>query len=230
MRKRYTIEILIITILIAFFAKCKSGKKESEIIEAQRVAISELYSPNERLQYEFYEDSIIKHVSILSANKPHGKIVSFHANGKMKNIMFFNKAGEKLGDETNFNLEGIMTEHLFRLDENNLLFYVKFDERNKKYIDGKPWYLHGPEKVKLNDTALYYIATPLIPNFTTKVSFGLLEDSSTTINYLNDLRQMEYKIVMNEIGMRKLKLVVNISDVNQNVLVQDSTTIITEVR
>ena len=41
---------------------------------------------------------------------------------------------------------------------------------------------------------------------------------------------MEYKLVMNQMGTRNLKLVVKIKDLNQNIVVYDSTQINSKVQ
>ena len=163
MRRSFATTILAVMFLTLIIVKCKSGADTSDTIKAQKVAIAQIYSSNERLHYAFYSDSIIKNVSSMTFDQSGGKVVSFHTSGKMKNVSFFNKDGKKVGDETKFDLNGNMTEHLFWLNENDLLFHLTFNEKKIKRIDGKPWYINGPEKVMLNDTALYYIATPLIP-------------------------------------------------------------------
>src|SRR5690606_7720732 len=157
-------------------------------------------------------DSIIKTVFAMSGHQFHGKGLSFYPSGRIKNILFINEDGKKVGDETNFNLDGNITEYLFWLDEDNLLFHLTFKNNKIESIDGKPWYIQGRDKVKLNDTVSFYIAAPLIPQHITNVSVGLIEDPSKTVNYINDIRQMKYKLVMKEIGVRNLKLMIKIED------------------
>ena len=149
---------------------------------------------------------------------------------KIRRKFFINKFDDKVGDETFFDNNGIITEHTFSLTSEQLLFCAKFSNKGKLIEkDGFPYFIQGRSVAKVGDTIKFYIAAPIIPGFKTNVEFYEDSDLSTGINYINDIRQYKYRYVVNIKKNLEFDLVINIKDSLNNTVVKHKEKINVEV-
>lgn len=227
MNKIYSIMSPVYCILlgiIIILTGCNNQETVKAIVSNQKEFIGTIYEDTTGLKYSFYENSVIKEVYKLNSGKKRGKIISFTPEGTVQRIIFVNEKGEEIGDESIYT-NGSLTEHLFKLNENDLLFYLELKENSITHIDGHPWFISGVDTASISDTISYYIASPIIPGYKTHVKFGMVNDSSSWLSYVNDIRQMKYKNVINKPGNYEFKLVVEIRDRTGKTPIIDSTTV-----
>jgi len=192
------------------------------ILGCQEVDISNKYTfelrsnnfEKENLKVDYYPDSSIKEAyKVDSLGQKRGKIFEFSKSGIIERIYFLNNSGELVGDESIFNDLGFLTDHFFRLDSNSLLFYAKFTEKGKLLkTKGEPFLISYTDKIRVGDTASFYIATPIIPGFRTDVTFQQDRVPSSKVSYTNDLRQYTYRKVMSDTGQFLFLLNIRIED------------------
>lgn len=220
MKKKLTMKI---NIWIVFFILVSCQKKD--VLENyQKKIIKENLKGN--LIYEYYEDSIIKKASEASNNKVLGYTIEFSNKGILRRKYFTNYKGEIVGDESIFNKSGSLREHFFRLNSESLLFYAKFkNDGDLDYTEGSPFFIHGKNKASLGDTISFYIATPIIPKYKTKVVFYQKKDLKTKVEYYNDIRQFNYKYVIVENKNLEFYLNIKIKDSIGNSILNYSDTI-----
>lgn len=204
-------------------------KSIDDVRSEQKRIIKEIYKSEEKLRFEYFNDSIIKTVGSLEKGRPFGFKLEFRENGKLYRKVFVGKKGNEIGDETIFDLDGEIQYHFYKNHASNNLFVMEFLNGEVRQIKGKPWCIFIPGVINIGDTAVYSISCPLVPNYTTYVEFGILDDSTSTIRYINDIRQMRIKLHMKKVELVKHKLKVTIKDKDQQVLVEDSTIISTNV-
>ena len=207
-------------IFILIFSNCKDKFNHKDY---QRRVIEENLNLETDLSFEYYKDSIIKEVSEIENGRKHGRTIQFSSEGLIKRIYFVNSDHEIVGDESIFDELGILSEHFFKLDSERLLFYAKFSPQGKfEYSEGNPRYLHGRSEGFVGDTLSFYIATPIIPGFQTNVSFFEKNIKSSRVDYLNDIRQLNYKIIVPS-DTKKLQfcLKIEIKDSLNNIIIED---------
>lgn len=225
---------LVLIALVSFYfltviISCQSKIDKTNILQKQNQEILKVYGINANLLYKYYQDSIIKEVCEKIQGEIRGKQVLFSPLGTIRNITFINKEGKKVGDESNYNERGELIEHLFWDASDNLLCRINFKNGVIHSVEGKPWYLFGYSDKNIGDTAKYYIATPIIPKHVTHVEFGLIDDTLSIVRYVNDIRQFEYKILMNTSGVKVFKLKVGIINDRNIEILCDSTQISTKI-
>uniref|UniRef100_UPI0040492C03 hypothetical protein n=2 Tax=Flavobacterium sp. TaxID=239 RepID=UPI0040492C03 len=206
--------------ILLIFSSCN---KKVDYKNYQKKIIEENLDLKRELKYEYYSDSVIKEVSEIENGRKHGRIIQFSSEGLIKRKIFINYKGEMVGDETLFDSLGRISEHLFRLNSDTILFYSKFKENEKlSFFEGRPYYLHGYAEVNAGDTLSFYIAAPLIPKHKTYVSFYETNISDFRVDYVNDIRQFKYHVVVPfDIKKLEFNLKVEIKDSSNNTIISD---------
>jgi hypothetical protein len=194
--------------------------------EKQEKTIDSLFTFNSKeLKYEFYDSdsSIIKSAFRYYGSKIVGKKINFFPNGNIESVAFFNQKGEKVGDECVFFPNQTLSHCYFWGSNDNLFFKIEFDwYGNIRSKEGKPYYVERPSFVEKNEEILIYVATPIVPRHSTEVTIGEVDDSTTHVKYINDIRQFRYKISYKEHGMKQFFLKVNILGKDTVCVVSDS--------
>jgi|GEM_PF-6342668 hypothetical protein len=200
-----------------------------DVRSEQKLIIANIYKPEEELRLEYYNDSIVKMVESMENGREFGYKLEFRESGKLNRKTFIDRYGKEVGDESLFNLAGEIRDHLYKDRFGNYLFHMKYSKGKVTHVEGRPWYIIIPQEVKLGDTAVFSISCPLVPGYTTHVEFGIADDTTSTIRYINDIRQMRIKLHMKKVELVKHKLKVVIKSENQQIVVEDSTIISTNV-
>ena len=212
-------KIALFFFLIVLFS-CNQKLKHKDY---QKKIIEEYLDIKKELNYEFYNDSLIKEVFEVVNSKKQGRVIQFSSKGLIKRVMFINSEGKIVGDDSKFDDFGILSEHFFRLDSETNLFYSKFSNNGKLIsFEGRPYYLHGSDEIKEGDTLTFYIAAPIIPKHKTHITFYEENIKESRVNYINDIRQYLYKIIVPS-NKKKLNfnLKVEIKDSLNNIIISD---------
>jgi hypothetical protein len=209
----------IIAILLVF-SSC--NEKINYKIYQEKI-INENLDLKKELKFEYYSDSLIKEVSEIENGRKHGRVIQFSSIGLITRKLFLNHKGETVGDETIFDNLGKISEHFFRLNPETILFYSKFSDNEKlSFFEGRPFYLHGYSEINEGDTLSFYIAAPIIPNHKTHISFYEKTIEDFRIDYINDIRQFKYHIIVPP-ETKKLEFIlkVAIKDSLDNIIIND---------
>lgn len=211
--------------LCALLGLCFGCRNDENTIKKQEQIIAEITT--EKISVFEYNESkteIKVAAGQLVDNKYRGKVIFFE-KGNLSKMIYINPNGYKIGDESFFKQNKLISHNFWR-DSVNLLFYVNFknDMQVEKY-EGKPWLIRGKPHANMGDTAQYYIATPIIPYHKTLVTFGDERFAETIINYENDIRQFIYKIPVSEPDNYNFKLEVDIVNMKGDTIISDSTSV-----
>ena len=217
----------IILVMGVLFISCNNGNINS-ILSSQMEDVHLYFGNDIGLDFRCFENTGIlqevKKVDALGSST----VLKFNSKGKLLSKFFLDKHGNKVGDEIHFDVNKGFNDYYFWKDSKSLLFTGIYNEEKIFATEGKPWLISGPSSVESGDTILYYIAAPLIPNFKTKVRFGK-KDRDLEIEYFNDIRQMDYKTIIDEIGLHEFLLKVDIINSEKKVVYSDSTSVELEV-
>lgn len=221
----YTINI----VLLSYLCSCNNDEEynSKRIKNRQQKYIDSIFTSKVKdLEFEVFKSNsnIIKSAFKYSEGKIQGPKIDFYINGSVESISFFNKHGEKVGNECFYHPNGNPKLFNFWRDKNELLFKMDFDwYGNFRSKEGKPYYIEYPSVIKCNEKADIYIATPLIPNHSTEVEILESNDPSTYVKYYNDIRQYHYNISFKESGFKKFFMKVTILDQSKIIITRDST-------
>lgn len=215
------ITLRFVSILTLLLASCGSKKIAKQLELVKQITSEELEV------HKYSNRSLLKYVAGREDNGIlKGRIIEFDEKGNLDRMFFRNEIGAKVGDESYF-VENKLKEHVFRKDKWTVFFYASFDNDEKiDSIDGRPYLVHYNKSIEQGDTAVFYIATPIIPYHSTEVLFEEVERPETRVKYINDVRQYYYRFVPSENQDEySFKLRVDITDSSGNVRVSDSTNI-----
>lgn len=224
----YKFLLYLICLLSSSFWSCSDHKvyNVKRINEKQKKIIDSVLAYNSQdLKLEFYgsDSVIIKSAYRYSGNSVLGKRINFFSNGNVESIAFYNSKGEKIGDEYFYFPNQNLNLYYFWGSKDNLFFKMEFDwDGNIRNTEGSPYYIERPISVKQNEEISIYIATPIIPGYSTEVTIGEVSDSTTHVTYVNDIRQFRYKISYKELGIKPFFLKVNILEQDGLSVVSDS--------
>jgi len=213
----------LIVIILLILVGCN---KKNEIRKYQDKIINEILSSkklsSKKLKYKYFKNAIIEEVSEIENGKIQGKIIQFSSNGLIKKIIFINKDGDTVGDETVYNDYGNIAEHFFRLDLEKTLFYANFfNDGTLNFNEGSPYFIQGTSEVKIGDTLSFYIAAPLIPKHKTHITFFEKNIEESRVDYINDIRQLNYKLVVPpDFNKLEFTLCVEIKNSKNNVILK----------
>lgn len=211
-------------IAIWLFFSCCDNQKTDSILLSQKKSIDTYLSGDGILEYKYFDNNgIMKEVKKLDALGS-STILQFNVNGGLQHKYFLDKYGNKAGDEIHFNTNEEFNDYFFWRDPETLLFTGVFNNEKIFATEGKPWLISGQSNIEPGDTVLFYIAAPLIPNFRTRIRFGKTNGDLET-EYFNDIRQMDYKTIIHEIGLHEFTLKVDIINTDDKVVFTDSTSI-----
>ncbi len=210
---------IIFIISLAILCSCTSivGSRIND--EDQKKTLDNLYKFDGLVTYTYDKDSVIIGAFQQFSGDNRGRYFEFHQNGNLKHVYI--KNGEyKVGDESEFDESGIIREHYFWGTKQNLFFHILFEKGDVSLIEGEPWYIHRAPYAKVNEEFSIYVATPVIPTIVTNVIIQG-ETPKTKVSYINDLRQLVYKIIFKKEDVEMFK--VNVSfERNKEVFYRDS--------
>lgn len=220
------IGLFIISLQLCYYATSCVNKKTS-ILQKQTEIINKIYKDpkSENLLYEYYNDSIIKHVLCFNNdNNLVGTQVRFNEKGELEHTGFVNENGVKCADEAIYYKNNTLTHAFWNLDD-KIIFKAVFDSSGQFVsYEGTPYLIEYSNQYKVKDTVYIYIAAPLIYDHITEVKIKEKTHQNLTLNYINETKQMMYKLLFYE--PKKLEFTISIHiKKNGKDIISDSTNI-----